>query len=450
MNYFRALALLGAIILFGVGAAFPPEAFSVNNYNVLDNPQTGMQSGTTLPSTCSIGQTFFKTNAAAGANIYGCTAANTWTAEGSGAPGGSDTQVQYNSSGTFAGSANLTFTATPPLLDVGAGSGAAMGIRLGNAGSGQAQITTTNQAVGSNNGIYFGSDSTIFFFGRDHLWYNNAGAQKMNLSGVTAGKGLSIAAGTATTDVNAYSVTQTWDEGSTAFTAAKLNVTDSASAAASLLLDLQVAGSSKFSVKKDGTATLPTLAGTDSLSFKIQSGSDAYFYSYKNGGSYDLFTGLRVSGARPNFTMGAAEDTNISNPSAGVIAIGNGTAGNASGTLRVGSIASPTITNPAITVQALTDASSITWDMSNGNMATVTIGAAARTFATPVNMRAGGSASVKITYGLGGTVSSLAGVFKFAGAATPLFSNASGKVDLLTCSIFDGINLLCSAALDLR
>jgi hypothetical protein len=40
--------------------------------------------GTTLPSTCSVGMSFFKTNATAGSNIYGCTATNTWTVEGGG------------------------------------------------------------------------------------------------------------------------------------------------------------------------------------------------------------------------------------------------------------------------------------------------------------------------------------------------------------------------------
>src|ERR1043166_7207122 len=40
--------------------------------------------GTTLPSTCSVGMSFFKTNATAGSNIYSCTATNTWTVEGGG------------------------------------------------------------------------------------------------------------------------------------------------------------------------------------------------------------------------------------------------------------------------------------------------------------------------------------------------------------------------------
>ena len=40
------------------------------------------QAGTTLSGVCSQGQTFFKTNAAAGANFYACTSPNTWTLEG--------------------------------------------------------------------------------------------------------------------------------------------------------------------------------------------------------------------------------------------------------------------------------------------------------------------------------------------------------------------------------
>jgi len=36
------------------------------------------KAGAALPSTCSVGETFFLTSAAAGQNLYGCTAANTW------------------------------------------------------------------------------------------------------------------------------------------------------------------------------------------------------------------------------------------------------------------------------------------------------------------------------------------------------------------------------------
>ncbi len=41
------------------------------------------KTGTAFPATCSIGETFFKTDAAAGANLYGCTATNIWTVQSS-------------------------------------------------------------------------------------------------------------------------------------------------------------------------------------------------------------------------------------------------------------------------------------------------------------------------------------------------------------------------------
>lgn len=50
-------------------------------------------------------------------------------------------------------------------------------------------------------------------------------------------------------------VGQAWNASGVAFTAIRLNVTDTASAVASLLLDLQVGGVSKASVRKDGLLT---------------------------------------------------------------------------------------------------------------------------------------------------------------------------------------------------
>ncbi len=45
---------------------------------------TTSQTGTALPATCSVGQTFFKTDAPAGQNLFACTAVNVWTVEGGG------------------------------------------------------------------------------------------------------------------------------------------------------------------------------------------------------------------------------------------------------------------------------------------------------------------------------------------------------------------------------
>ena len=51
---------------------------------------------------------------------------------------------------------------------------------------------------------------------------------------------------------NIYDMSDTWNDSGTTFTAIKMDVTDSASDAASLLMDLQVGGASKFGVRKDG------------------------------------------------------------------------------------------------------------------------------------------------------------------------------------------------------
>lgn len=57
--------------------------------------------------------------------------------------------------------------------------------------------------------------------------------------------------------VNISAMAKTWNDAGTTFTAIKMDVTDTASNAASLLLDLQVGSSSKFSVNKSGTVTIP-------------------------------------------------------------------------------------------------------------------------------------------------------------------------------------------------
>lgn len=61
----------------------------------------------------------------------------------------------------------------------------------------------------------------------------------------------SIATGTIATSQPALDISQTWNAGGVTFNGVKLNVTDTASAAGSLLADFQVGGSSVFSVTKE-------------------------------------------------------------------------------------------------------------------------------------------------------------------------------------------------------
>ena len=56
-----------------------------------------------------------------------------------------------------------------------------------------------------------------------------------------------------------YDMSDTWDNGATQYSAIKMNVTDSASASGSALIDLQVGETSKFKVDKDGNISSPTI-----------------------------------------------------------------------------------------------------------------------------------------------------------------------------------------------
>jgi hypothetical protein len=70
----------------------------------------------------------------------------------------------------------------------------------------------------------------------------------------------------ATSDI--FNLTDTWNAGATTFTAIKMNVTDTASASGSLLLDLQVGGASQFSVTKAGRVNIGAgTVGSPSLTF---------------------------------------------------------------------------------------------------------------------------------------------------------------------------------------
>jgi hypothetical protein len=77
-------------------------------------------------------------------------------------------------------------------------------------------------------------------------------AAQGNITSVGTLTGLSVAAGsiTATTPIL---ITQTWNNSSVAFTGIRQNITNSNSAVGSFLLDLQVGGTSQFTIGRDGS-----------------------------------------------------------------------------------------------------------------------------------------------------------------------------------------------------
>ena len=74
------------------------------------------RTGSTLPSTCSVGEAFFRTGVTAGLNLYGCTSANTWTILGDGSGGGTG-----GGASSFSGLTDLAVTVTGNVFSVAAG-----------------------------------------------------------------------------------------------------------------------------------------------------------------------------------------------------------------------------------------------------------------------------------------------------------------------------------------
>jgi hypothetical protein len=103
-------------------------------------------------------------------------------------------------------------------------------------------------------------------------------------------KNLTISTGTITTSAP-VTISQTWNAGAVAFTALKVNAVSTASAAASLLLDLQVGGVSQFYVDKSGTLRMRPLDAETKMAY-----SAAGFLFYGSGAP-SLFIGQDGTGA---------------------------------------------------------------------------------------------------------------------------------------------------------
>lgn len=112
------------------------------------------------------------------------------------------------------------------------------------------------------------SDFRFYWDGAD-LWYSKNGGTyakwaltagpnftgPITITGVAGSSALTLTGATQTTSQPVLNATQTWNAGAVVFTGIKLNITDTASAGSSLLIDMQVAGASKFSVDKSGAVS---------------------------------------------------------------------------------------------------------------------------------------------------------------------------------------------------
>ena len=151
---------------------------------------------------------------------------------------------------------------------------------------------------------------------------------------------LTITGGTVTTNTPFLQATQSWNAGGVTFTGLKVNITDTASAAGSLLMDYQVGGVSKFSVSKAGNASVAgTLSVTGVATLTAQpilsslTASQAVFTDSSKGLVSNAITGSGnvVMSASPTLTgtIGAASMT--LSGTLGVTGLATLTAGDAAG-----------------------------------------------------------------------------------------------------------------------
>lgn len=293
-----------------------------NELNLKANLASPTFTGTVvLPSTTSIGSiTNTELSYVDGVTSSIQTQLDSKLSSASFVPAGVNTQIQFNNSGAFGASANLTWDGTSLM---------AQNIKLtGTAGAGYIWVDTQSSNPGTPpTGFTLFADST----GRLSWKGTNGFVRTFDGLGITANRVITIpdasgtiAYGTGTanqvaywsatntlTSTSAYTwnlstlgltgatltgssatslvdLTQTWNTSGTP-TAIKLNVTNTASNAASLLLDLQVGGVTQFSVARNGSSVIQT--GVSIASGNIIFGSSNSITNTSGGG-----TGLEVVG----------------------------------------------------------------------------------------------------------------------------------------------------------
>lgn len=161
---------------------------------IVNAPALIGQRGTALPANCQVGQLFFKSDAVAGVNVYGCTAVNTWTIQGGAgsSPGGSAGNLQTNDgAGGFGAYAGASCTNQFPRALDASGAATCASVTLGTDTTGTLALSSLGAATGA----------TTLASGNNHSQVWNWTLTSNSVSALSLGETVAATNGTASAGI---------------------------------------------------------------------------------------------------------------------------------------------------------------------------------------------------------------------------------------------------------
>lgn len=205
-----------------------------------------------------------------------------------------------------------------------------------------------------------------------------------------------------------YNFTDTWNDGGTTFAGIKMNVTDSASASDSKLIELEVGGADKFTVDKDGDAVV---AGTLAVTGNVAVNTDKFTVAASSGNTAVAGT-LAVTGAA-SFTAAA-----LSAGATGGIGYATGAGGTVTqATNRTTGVTINKVTGAITLVSAAGSATPASFTVTNSAVAAtdvVVVNQKSGTDLYQISVTAVSAGSFRITFNTTGGTTTEQPVFNFA------------------------------------